>query len=247
MHRFYLASGTFAEKLVIFPETLVHQIRNVLRMRPGEEVIVFDGTGREYLITLQEVSRQVVEGEITKVSQGRGEPPLGINLFQALLKRDNFEWALQKGTEVGISSFTPILTTRVVAESRGESKRERWQRTIIEAAEQSGRCLIPRLNPVKALEAVTGDRGSFDLPLFLHTGSSSRPLRETLERWDADHPGVLPHVALIVGPEGGFTEEETHLAIAQGWIEVSVGHTILRAETAGVVAAANLIYHFGTH
>lgn len=245
MHRFYLASGDFAEKLVVFPETLVHQIRNVLRMRPGEEVIVFDGTGREYLITLQEVSRQIVEGEITKVYQGRGEPPLRINLFQALLKRDNFEWALQKGTEVGISSFTPLLTTRVIAESRGDSKRERWQRTIIEAAEQSGRCLIPRLDSVKALEAVAAERVNFDLPLFLHTGNSSRPLRETLERWGADHPGVMPHSALIVGPEGGFTEEEAHLASAQGWIEVSLGSTVLRAETAGVVAAANLIYHFG--
>lgn len=247
MHRFYLASGTFAEKLVVFPETLVHQIRNVLRMRPGEEVIVFDGTGREYLITLQEVSRQVVEGEITKVYQGRGEPSLGISLFQALLKRDNFEWALQKGTEVGIANFTPILTARVIAESRGESKRERWQRTIIEAAEQSGRCLIPHLNPVKVLEAVTADRSSFDLPLFLHTGVSSRPLREALERWGSEHPGVMPHTALIVGPEGGFTEEEAHLASAQGWIEVSLGNTILRAETAGTVAAANLIYHFSRY
>jgi len=242
MNRFFVSEANLKAENVVFDSRQAHRIRNVLRMRPGERIIVLDNQGWEYDVTLTQVNRDQVLGQITEKRSASTEPQVQITLYQSLLAREKFEWVLQKCTEVGVSRFVPVITERSVVRDKktiGPGKLDRWRRIITEAAEQSRRGRIPQLNPPLALDqqAVSG-LDAFDCRLIATTHQQDVSLREIL-RQDS---GQTSTVAVFIGPEGGFTEQELQLCQDSGATIINLGPRILRTETAAMVATALILY-----
>jgi len=224
-----------------------HQIRNVLRMRPGDHIEVLDNEGWEYEVSLDYVGKTHVSGKVVAKRVVANEPGVRITLFQSLVKRERFEWILQKGSEMGVSRIVPVFTQRALPqEKKGitPGKISRWKRIITEAAEQSGRGRIPELrSAISYTEAI--DR--FDenqLALIPWEEASEPDLRTVL----AERLGVSQKpdsIAVFIGPEGGFALEEIKYARDRGLIPITLGPRILRTETAAVVAIALILYELG--
>lgn len=238
MHRFFVESEKLANGPQITLEgEVAHQLARVLRLEAGAHILLLDGTSQEYEVELEEISRQgKIEragGRIVAQRTAAGEPKVYITLYQALLKGEKFDFVLQKGTEVGISAFVPVLTERCIVQA---ARPERWRKIIQEAAEQSRRGRLPTLQ---------------DPPLrFAAALEQIKQQGETgLLAWEEEHLHTLKQLApdvsrlaLLIGPEGGFSEAEADLARAAGVQTVSLGPRILRAETAGPVATALALY-----
>jgi 16S rRNA (uracil1498-N3)-methyltransferase len=221
-HRFFtdfFASGTTAE---IIDAALRHQIVRVLRLRPGETVVLCAGDGFEHVVRLTEVEATGVRGEIVETRAGR-EPRREVTLYCALLKKDNFELVVQKATEIGVRAIVPLITRRTV---KLGYRTERLEAIAREAAEQSERVTTPRVE--EPLE--------FEQALVRADGASKIFLDKTGGAWpvDAANEGA---VALFIGPEGGWDETEIAQAKAAGCPAVSLGGLILRGETAAIVAS----------
>jgi 16S rRNA (uracil1498-N3)-methyltransferase len=243
MHRFFIPPALLERSRVILPDHVAHQVRTVLRMHPNDQIILLDGNGMTYTARITSISREQVTVEIVESARAEGEPETYIALYQAALKKDHFEWALEKGTEIGVSAFVPIITARCIPREIDENKLERWGRIITEAAEQCGRGIIPELSQPMAFEDIFDQFADFDLCLILDTRPDAPTLGDVIGDFRAEFEDV-PAVALIVGPEGDFTPEEMAAAIRAGAKPASIGPRILRAETAGIAAAAMLIYEW---
>lgn len=233
MQRFFLSPSCFSEQGVRIdsPEVL-HQMQKVLRFRAGDQFIALDGEGHEYLCTLVELSGKSAIGSIQKKYQNQAEPTCSIRLYQALPKKMAlFEWVLEKGTEIGVSEFVPLITART--ERQVLPKLERLEKILQESAEQSERGKIPKLLPPQSLG--DGLKDAQGLRLLLHSRETpeARPLRT-----NGSHESAY---SLFIGPEGGFSEEEVAMAKEAGAQIVHLGPRILRTETAGIVAAALLL------
>lgn len=241
MHRFFVSPTQVQQNKVYFPPEQARQIATVLRLRPGDDVLVLDNTGICYRVQLGSISPSSAFGEVQETGQADGEPRVHIALFQALLKGQKWEYLLQKGTEVGISDFVPTLCQRSVTrydQAGWESKFHRWQIILREAAEQSGRGMLPNLHtPVPWALACQSAEG---LGVLAFEEEKEVGLREVLAS-----TATVSHLRLYIGPEGGFTQDEVALARQHGIHVVSLGRRILRAETAGVVASAAILYALG--
>jgi 16S rRNA (uracil1498-N3)-methyltransferase len=241
MHRFFIPTGQLYENQVVFVGPQAHQIKNVLRMRVGDSIIVLDNTGYEYIASLTQVEQRQVIAEVVNRHKSEAEPKTRITLYQSLLVREKFEWILQKCTEVGVSHFVPVITQRSLVRQPQvitPKKMSRWQSILTEAAEQSGRGRIPTLeNPLLFTDALAGFDG-FDCCLVGSTAGNGKDLRNILSSSDTK----LFRIALLIGPEGGFTDEEIAEACSRGAKAFSLGKRILRTETAAIVASA-LILH----
>jgi len=244
MHRFFVTEKNLLGQQVVFTGRQAHQIRNVLRMKSGDHVIVLDNTGCEYTVILTKVGRQNVIGEIVSRQQAQAEPNTQITLYQSLLAREKFEWVLQKCTEVGVASFVPIVTERSIVRRQDAitpRKLSRWRDIITEAAEQSGRGRIPQIeDPVNFADAVSR-LSCFDRCLIGTLGTNGVSIKGVLQ-FGSDEPVT---VALFIGPEGGFTDDEVADACCKGATAFSLGKRILRTETAAVVASAVILYELG--
>jgi 16S rRNA (uracil1498-N3)-methyltransferase len=235
MHRFFISPGAIQGDHVTIEGGPAHQIAHVLRLKPGAAITVLDDSGAEYAITLTAVDKRRAEGTITARREAQGEPPLTLTLYACLLKRDNFEWVLQKGTEIGVTMFVPVISARTVVDKARPGKIDRWARIISEAAEQSRRGRLPRLlEPLPFAEALA-HAADHDAKLIPWEEAESGTLRGALPR------GVRS-VALCIGPEGGFSAGEIDAAHDHGFAPITLGPRILRAETAAVVAAALVIH-----
>jgi len=256
MHRFYIHPTFRQGEVITFPTEIAHQLHRVLRMRPHETAIAFDGSGVDYVVRLAVVERGEALGQIIGERPGRSEPPVAITLYQSLLKRDNFEWALAKCTEVGVAKIVPIISQRTIRHERSEEGRrekqqehrhERWRRVIVEAVEQCERSVVPTLSETIPFEkAIQGGQGEehYNVRLLCYESEEKITLKTVLAAYHRQRAQATPKIAIIIGPEGGFTEEEVRAARDAGWQSVSLGGQILRAETAGVVAAACILYEW---
>lgn len=242
MHRFFISREAFSGNGVTMLGEQAHQIRNVLRMRPGHRIVVLDNDGWEYEIELERVDREAVCGAIVEKRSAENEPEIRLTLYQSVMKRDRFEWILQKCTEVGVTQFVPVFTSRSIgqgAKTISPGKQERWQRIIAEAAEQSRRGRIPLLVPAMTFTEAVDSLDDGQLALLPWEQAGDNGLKDAL-------PGRKPDsLSLFIGPEGGFSEEEVAYARERGIIPVSLGRRILRAETAAVVATAMVLYELG--
>jgi 16S rRNA (uracil1498-N3)-methyltransferase len=242
LHRFFIDPDLFATDRVVLGGPLAHQIARVLRLRAGAQVILLDGTGTERVARFLAVSASAVVCEIEQTRRGRPEPRLSLDLYQALVPREKLEVVLQKGTEVGIRRFVPVWCERSIVpggDRIDERRIERWQRIVREAAEQCERSVVPVVERPLRFEAALAEAlaGS---TLLAWERERARSLRAALE-------AVLPvsHLALFVGPEGGFTPAEVEQARHGGALTVSLGPRILRTETAGPILAALALYEAG--
>ena len=247
MHRFFVPPESIIQDTVGISGPQARQIALVLRQRPGDTIIVLDDTGAEFHVLLHEVRRDFVEGRVVERRTGTGEPRVKITLYQALLKSDRFEFVLQKGTELGVSSFVPLLTDRVVARDSKEhgsgARADRWRRIVTEAAEQSGRSRRPTISAPATLRIAC--EGAPQVALMpWEKESSSSGVRAALARSRVEGWGGL-EVAIFIGPEGGFTAQEAELARSLGVQTLSLGRRILRSETAAIAMIAAVCYELG--
>lgn len=250
MNRFFVSKKSFHGDKVLLGSDHAHQLRDVLRMKEGEHIVVLDNEGLEYDVVLTQVRREQVIGQIEEKRPAAGEPAVQVTLFQSLLTRDKFEIVLQKCTEVGVTEFVPMVTERSLIRETfiKPEKVDRWQRIITEAAEQSHRGRIPKLlSPlsfVQALEQLADfDRRLIAWPapecLYRGPAEGGLSLRQALR---ADNQNVPRTVALLIGPEGGFSEREVELAKENSVTPITLGPRILRTETAAIVASALVLY-----
>lgn len=240
MHRFFVTPDVIRGDAVNFQRAQAHQIRDVLRMRAGREVVVLDNAGAEFRVVLTECTRESVRGEIAERRQARGEPAVEIILYQALLKSDKMEWVLQKGTEVGIAGFAPVKTTRSIADTVSKQKHVRWMQIVTEAAEQAGRGKIPTVGALQSFDDALGAaRARGGTTFVLWEKEDARDLSSALGGTEAKT------LHLFVGPEGGLTEQEIETAKEAGVQSITLGRLILRAETAGLVAASVILFARG--
>ncbi len=249
MHRFFVLPTAIQGDRVTLTGPIVHQLTHVLRLRPGERVVVLDDSGWEYTVELERLERKQAEGRIVERTRAQGEPHTRITLFQAVLKGERFQWVLQKGTELGITTFVPMFCARSVVRDPEavRNKLTRWQTIIREAAEQSRRGRLPRLEPpLTFAEACQQAEASGGLSLLAWEEKPATSLKAVLQASfappapNAQYP--ISNIQILIGPEGGFTPEEVKLAQAHSILPITLGRRILRAETAGLIAAAAIFY-----
>ncbi len=254
MHRFFVPPSAIEGDTVVLSGAVVHQIRNVLRLRRGDVITVLDDSGWEYQVQLTAVEQHEVAGCVERKTLARTEPRAKVTLYQSLLKGDKFEWVLQKGTELGIVEFVPVVANRCVigsVDDVSEAKLARWKRIILEAAEQSRRGRLPRVHePVLFAQACERSRNA-ELALMPWEGEKTRSIGAVLTEPSSAQVTVqgktmVMHrpfsISVFVGCEGGFTSHEVDQALRYGILPVTLGPRILRAETAALVAATIILY-----
>jgi 16S rRNA (uracil1498-N3)-methyltransferase len=250
MHRFFVPPSWIRGDRVTVEGPQAHQIRNVLRMRPGDKVVLLDNSGWEIETELQVVESQEVAGTVVCRRLSTGEPRTKISLYQSVLKSKGFEVVLQKGTELGIVEFVPVISERCVVSDLEpmDKKRTRWEAIIKEAAEQSRRGRKPSLRTSTLFpQACDHARQTGALSLIFWEEQGPTALRSLLRMAPPGREKRWPpfSINLFIGPEGGFEPDEVTLAKRYGVLPVSMGPRILRAETAGLVAAAAILYELG--
>lgn len=248
--RFFIHPDWINQGIVEITGPLTHQIRNVLRMRPGDEIVVLDNSGWEYQAELANIDPDLVSAHILQKNLASGEPRTKIRLYQGMLKGRHFEWVLQKGTEIGIVEFVPVIADRCLMSSLDDissGKMQRWQRIILEAAEQSHRGRLPRLHQPMLFSQACDQIRQAGLGLLLWEDETSTSLKDILQASSA--PGRIKgrprrpfSISILIGPEGGFNEDEIELALQYKLKTITMGPRILRAETAGLVAATAILY-----
>ena len=239
-NRFFVSESGFEDQRVRLSAEQAHQVCHVLRLKSGDEIVVLDNAGYEYDVTLTTVAKREATGQVTCKRPAPGEPKVQITLFQSLLAREKFEWVLQKGTEVGVTRFVPMQTERSIARARqiDTKKLTRWRRILTEAAEQSHRGRIPEIEEATMWKETISRLADFDCVLIAATSGPTRSLKEAL----GSDTKPLSSVAILIGPEGGFGEDEVKQACDSGAVPVGLGPRILRTETAAMVVPA-LILH----
>jgi 16S rRNA (uracil1498-N3)-methyltransferase len=237
MHRFLLKDfKKEKERVRLLNLSQIYQIENVLKLKPSEKIIVFDETGLEITIKLETISTKEITGQILKEEKVNRELPFKINLYQALLKHDKFDWFLKEATGLGVNKFIPIITERTIVRKISNNKLRRWQKIIEEAVEQSGRCQIPTIEKIISFkEAIK--RSSAELRL-VGEPSSQKILREVLPLRPPEE------IDVFIGPEGGFSKKEIRIIKNNSFELFNFGPRILRAEAFGLVVMAAIIHHY---
>jgi 16S rRNA (uracil1498-N3)-methyltransferase len=239
MNHFFIDPAFITNSKIQFPDDVSHQIARVLRLKTETTVVVLDNLENQYEVKLVEINARQCIGEILNQNTINTEPDHRLHLYIALTQREKFEWILQKCCELGVSIFTPVLTDRSIVTSVDDyqKKKERWHRILKEAAEQSRRGKIPVLNDPIDFEKATNCPAQ--LKLIAWEGESETKITEILFN------AVESDIVLMVGPEGGLSEKEIHIAKEKGWKTFSLGKRILRMETAAIVASALVLHTAG--
>lgn len=239
MHRFFIPPDHIAPEDIVFPPEQARQIRVVLRMDVGATVAVLDNVGMMYEVALTAVTRDNVIGKIISRQPAPGEPTASLTLYQSFLKRDKFEMVLQKGTEVGVSRFVPLITKRTLVQSTEmkANKKNRWETILAEAAEQSERGRIPELATAVTFKTMLSELEQFDLTVMMWEREGGVGIKTAVQTQTP-----IKTAAILIGPEGGWTEQEVEQAQQSGAKIVTLGPRILRTETAAIVASALLLH-----
>jgi 16S rRNA (uracil1498-N3)-methyltransferase len=241
--RFFIDGAKIAGDRVKINGDLVTQIRCVLRLKNGDWVQLLDGRGTEYDAQIVSCSNGSIQARIVGKRECKTEPKLKLTVAISLPKADKVETVVQKCTELGMSKLIVFMSERSVPrpdEARIANRMDRWRRIAVEAAEQSGRALVPQIEGILDFGELISKIPQYGLPLLAWEGSDSLPLREIIKNYPTVDSSIV-----IIGPEGGFTECEAGLAKEAGAIPISLGKRILRCETAAVAVTAVLMNEYG--
>ena len=239
LQRFFVDPEIMSGEEIDLPPDVLHHLGTVLRRGAGEEILLLDGGGEICRCQIMSLQRRSGTARVMERWRER-ETAFPLTLLQGVPKGDKMDLVLQKGTELGIARFIPLLTERSVARispQKEEQRLQRWNRIVREAARQSRRVVLPEVQSPRSLEAAI-DSCRDDLRLFFWE-EEQRPLAAALNR-------SAPHsAAILVGPEGGISSGEAKILQQGGFESVSLGPRILRSETAGFAVASILQHRFG--
>lgn len=242
MYQFFVSPGQIADHAVTITGGDVNHIKNVLRMKPGEEIAVSNGVdNREYRCAIEELGKNEIRCRLLFIKEDGLELPAKVYLFQGLPKADKMELIIQKAVELGVYEVIPVATKRAVVKlepKKAAAKITRWNAIAEVAAKQSKRRIIPQVTDCMGFKQAVEYAASLDVKLIPYELSGG--MAETKRLIEGIEAGQS--VAVFIGPEGGFAEEEIALAKEAGIIPITLGKRILRTETAGFTVLAWLMY-----
>lgn len=231
MPRFYLPENLSVGQTVALPDNIVRHL-NVLRVRPNENITLFDGKGKAHAAQLTVLEKRRAEAEILHEDTTDNESPLNITLIQSISSGDRMDFTLQKSVELGVTVIQPVISERCIVRLDGEraAKRlARWQEIVISACEQSGRNTVPPVLPIIGYREALDKMPSESTKLIMS-------INRARKLGDIRQPSGA--IVFMVGPEGGWTEQEEQQAFDAGFQAVTLGKRILRTETAPLAALA---------
>jgi 16S rRNA (uracil1498-N3)-methyltransferase len=236
MHRFYLSAAVTGRISIITDSAQVHHMRDVLRLKKGNRVAVFDDQGNEYDGRIMNIDKTQVEITVQKRKSTDSGQKLTLAIACSLPKKGKMDDIVDKLTQLGVDVIIPLDTQRGVVKLAytDETRYARWRRIAVNAAEQSRRPRLPVISPVMSFADVLAAAPDYDLKLIPTLTGASRPLREVIT-------GVKPAAVLVlIGPEGDFSPAEVEQALEAGFVPVSLGDTVLRVETAALAVTSFL-------
>ncbi|MEO8338433.1 MAG: 16S rRNA (uracil(1498)-N(3))-methyltransferase [Nitrospirota bacterium] len=238
MSTFFVDPGAITPPTICITGDLLHHLRASLRVRPGDCLTLNDGCGTRYRAEVTHVTSQAIDSRIIDRQTEPARTTSSIVLGQALIKGDKMDWVIQKATELGVAAIVPIHSTHSVVKpnsERLEHQRSRWERIARDAAQQSERWTIPSIaDPIDVAEICRHYASAAQKNMLVERSISSSLATIPLPR-DSQHP-----IVILVGPEGGWAPEEQSLAQEQGFLPLTLGPRILRAETAAIAALSIL-------
>ncbi len=237
MTRIFLPPEQLASKQITITGEQSRYLSLVLRAKPGEQLTIFDGTGRRYICRMNSVHKKEVIAEKIREETYSAESPVSIILAQGIPKGDKMDLIVQKSTELGVKKIIPIITEH--SQVRATGKTERWRKIALAASQQSGREKVPDMaEPVDFKEFIEGRTA--DHKIIFSAEEKKQNLSKTLNSFQS-----VKEITLLIGPEGGFSKDETRAAIQKGFASVSLGPRILRTETAPITAISIVQYELG--
>jgi len=242
MQHFFVTPDQVKGDLIFVEGSDVNHMKNVLRMRLGEEVAISDGNNCQYLCKIKEYESEEAILQIVEEMNTNTELPSKIYLFQGLPKQDKMELIVQKCVELGVYRIVPVATKRCVVkldDKKAKKKTERWQQIAESAAKQAGRGCIPQVCDVMSFKEALKFTKELDVVLIPYE------LAEGMEQTKQIISSIMPgqSVGIFIGPEGGFEREEVEAAIEAGAKSITLGKRILRTETAGLTTLSVLMFH----
>lgn len=236
--RIYTSDTLAADTSVELDSAASNHVGKVLRMKAGQQLILFNGSGTDFTATITEVAKKHVTVAIESTTEIASESPLASHIGQVMSRGDRMDYMIQKSTELGVTDITPLTSERCEVKLKGDREEKRikqWQQIAISAAEQCGRSQIPTIHPVTTVEDWVNSKPEDSLGLVLHH-------RTTQQITDIKKPN---NVRLLIGPEGGLSEAEIAMAIDKQFVATTFGPRVFRTETAPVAALSILQWLWG--
>lgn len=241
MHRFFINQDQIKDNTIKIIDKDLKHIKDVLRLNVGDKIELISN-GHVYIGEIGEINSKYIEVNIRKNFPGKNEANIDIILYQAIAKGDKMDYIIQKSVELGVKEIHPVDTHRTVVKFRDEKKKKkrlnRWQSISEEAAKQSKRDIIPKVNPIINFEEMIGLLEKEENIIVAYEGEENLSLKNVLEK-------EMDKVHVIIGPEGGFEDFEIEALKNINGKTVSLGPRILRTETAGIVVSSVILYEFG--
>ena len=250
MSRFFTEPQNIGENyIVIDSREDIHHMMKVLRLKPGDIIDISDSSEWEYKAEILCLEKDRAEARILDKQKFTAEPDVDITLFQGIPKQGKMEVIVQKAVELGVNRIVPVFMKRTVVTDKGNfsKKTDRWQKVSAESVKQCRRGIIPRVSAAVKMNEITGSFGDFDIVLFPYENEKGLTIKDALREFVMKSrkiraAGEKAKIAVIIGPEGGFSDEEAEAVKSAGGISVSLGKTTLRTETAGMAALAMIMY-----
>lgn len=241
MHHFFVSPNQIDDKYVTITGGDVNHIKNVLRMKVDEELLVSNGQDKDYYCKIEAISDDEIKALILDEEFEGTELPTELYLFQGLPKSDKMELIIQKAVELGVKEIIPVATKRCVVkldDKKEASKIKRWQAISESAAKQSRRTIIPEISSVMSFKEAINRAKEFELGIIPY--ENFKDMKETKEVLSKVKKGIK--IGIFIGPEGGFEESEVQYALDNGIHPISLGKRILRTETAGLAIVSVLMF-----
>lgn len=241
MSRFFVPKGSVKGDKIYIVGLEAHHILDVMRLKVSDEVVIFDGTGREYSGVVEAADRKSLEVRIKSTRKPLDENKPSVTLIQAITKKDKMDYIAQKATELGVSRIVPVTTARTIPEWNDIKKAgivERWRKIATEAAKQCGRSDIPEVSRILSInEAITGSEKD-GLKMIAVLSDKAIKLKDALRA------GSGKNATIAIGPEGDFTPEEAENAVKSGFKIVNLGPLTLKSDTAGLAVLSIINYEY---
>lgn len=244
MHKFFVPSINVNNISATIEGEDVRHIYKVLRLKVGNKISINNCEGKEFLGEISDITKKDVKVNIVEELFNYNESKINIHLFQGLPKSSKMDLIVQKNTEIGVKEITPIITNRVVvkADLKEFKKLDRWQRITLEASKQSKRSIIPSINKPICFNELLEKLKAMDLILVPYENEENKGIKSAISEIKDN---IIKNVGIIVGPEGGFEEDEIAKLKEIGAYIVTLGPRILRTETAGFVSSTIVMYELG--